>query len=150
MMAHEKPESLLGQQLGPYQILSLLGTGGMGVVYKARDTRLDRLVAIKVLPSDQIADPEPRRRFAQEAKAASALNHPHITTIYDIGQSNGLDFIAMEYVPGKPLDQLIPRKGLRLNEALRGGLSVSPDNRWVLFTQIDQHGSDLVLVENFQ
>ena len=119
MMAQEKPESLLGQQLGSYQILSLLGAGGMGVVYKARDTRLKRSVAIKVLPADQVSDPERKRRFIQEARAASALNHPNIITIYDIGSEGGIDFIVMEYVAGKTLDQLIPRKGLRLNETLK-------------------------------
>ena len=119
MIAQEKPQSLLGQQLGSYQILSLLGTGGMGVVYKARDTRLKRSVAIKVLPADQVSDPERKRRFIQEARAASALNHPNIITIYDIGSEGGIDFVVMEYVAGKTLDQLIPRKGLRLNETLK-------------------------------
>ena len=119
MIAREKPESLLGKQLGSYQILSLLGTGGMGVVYKARDTRLNRSVAIKVLPPDQVSDPERKRRFIQEARAASALNHPNIITIHDIGSEGGIDFIVMEYVEGKTLDQLIPRKGMRLNEALK-------------------------------
>ena len=126
MMAHEKPESLLGQQLGSYQILSLLGTGGMGVVYKARDTRLNRSVAIKVLPPDQVSDPERKRRFIQEARAASALNHPNIITIHDIGSEGGIDFIVMEYVAGKTLDQLIPRKGMRLNETLK---LADPDGR---------------------
>jgi serine/threonine protein kinase len=119
MMAHEKPESLLGQQLGSYQILSLLGTGGMGVVYKGRDLRLKRFVAIKVLPADQISDPERKRRFIHEARAASALNHPNIITIHDIGSEGGIDFVVMEYVAGKTLDQLIPRKGMRLNETLK-------------------------------
>ena len=119
MMAHEKPESLVGQQLGSYQILSLLGAGGMGVVYKARDTRLNRSVAIKVLPADKVSDPERKRRFVQEARAASALNHPNIITIHDIGSESGIDFIVMEYVAGKTLDQRIPRKGMRLNEALK-------------------------------
>jgi serine/threonine protein kinase len=111
MIAHEKPESLVGQQLGSYQILSLLGKGGMGVVYKARDTRLNRSVAIKILPPDRMADAERKRRFIQEARAASALNHPNIITIYDIGSESGIDFIVMEYVEGKTLDQGIPREG---------------------------------------
>jgi eukaryotic-like serine/threonine-protein kinase len=111
MIAQEKPESLIGQQLGSYQILSLLGAGGMGVVYKARDTRLNRSVAIKVLPVDRMSDPERKRRFIQEARAASALNHPNIITLYDIGSESGIDFIVMEYVAGKTLDQRIPRKG---------------------------------------
>ena len=119
MIAQEKPESLLGQQLGSYQIFSLLGAGGMGVVYKARDTRLKRSVAIKVLPADSVSDPERKRRFIQEARAASALNHPNIITIYDIGSEGGIDFVVMEYVAGKTLDQLIPRKGMRLNETLK-------------------------------
>src|SRR6476660_7570144 len=78
MMAQEKPESLIGQQMGSYEIVSLLGRGGMGVVYQARDTRLNRSVAIKVLPADQMSDPERKSRFIQEAKTASALNHPNI------------------------------------------------------------------------
>ena len=119
MMAHEKPQSLVGKQLGSYQILSLLGAGGMGVVYRARDTRLNRSVAIKVLPSDKVSDPERKRRFIQEARAASALNHPNIITLYDIGSESGIDFIVMEYVAGKTLDQRIPRKGMPLSEALK-------------------------------
>jgi hypothetical protein len=91
----------------------------MGVVYKAKDTHLDRFVAIKVLPPEKVADPERKRRFVQEAKAASALNHPNIVHIYDIAEADGIHFIAMEYVPGKTLDQLIGRKGLRLNETLK-------------------------------
>ncbi len=108
-----------GTRLGPYTIQSALGAGGMGEVYKARDTRLDRFVAIKVLPADKLADPERKRRFVQEAKAASALNHPNIVTIYDIGSENGVDFIAMEFVAGKTLDETIPLGGLRIAEALK-------------------------------
>jgi serine/threonine protein kinase len=76
----------------------------MGAVYKARDTHLDRLVALKVLPHDKMTDPERKRRFSQEAKAASALNHPNIIAIYDIASDRGVDFIAMEYVEGPTLD----------------------------------------------
>src|SRR4029453_16230793 len=107
-----------GATLGPYEIRSLIGAGGMGEVYRARDPRLGRDVAVKVLPSDRVADEERRRRFVQEAKAASALNHPHIVTIYEIESANGADFIVMEYVPGKSLDALIPRHGLRLGGVL--------------------------------
>jgi eukaryotic-like serine/threonine-protein kinase len=109
---------MLGKTIAHYQILGKLGEGGMGVVYKARDTHLDRLVALKVLPPEKVADPERKRRFVQEAKAASALNHPNIITIHDIASENGIDFIVMEYVQGKTLDALVPRKGLRLNEIL--------------------------------
>jgi serine/threonine protein kinase len=110
---------MIGKTIAHYQILEKLGEGGMGVVYKARDTHLDRLVALKVLPPEKVADPERKRRFVQEAKAASALNHPNIITIHDIASENGADFIVMEYVQGKTLDALVPRKGLRLNETLK-------------------------------
>jgi Tol biopolymer transport system component len=90
----------------------------MGVVYKALDTHLDRFAAIKVLPPEKVADPDRRLRFVQEAKAASALNHPNIVHIYDISSEGGIDFIAMECVAGKTLDRLIPRRGLGMNEAL--------------------------------
>jgi serine/threonine protein kinase len=125
MIGQEKPESLLGQQLGSYQIQSLLGAGGMGVVYKGRDLRLNRSVAIKVLPRDKVSDPERKRRFIQEARAASALNHPNIITIYDIGNESGIDFIVMEYVEGKTLDQLLPHKGMKLNEALKIAVQIA-------------------------
>jgi Tol biopolymer transport system component/serine/threonine protein kinase len=97
----------------------------MGIVYKALDTHLDRFVAIKVLPPEKVADAERKRRFVQEAKAASALNHPNIITIYDIASENGIDFIAMEYVPGKALNQLITRKGLPLGEALKYAIQIA-------------------------
>jgi serine/threonine protein kinase len=111
--------------LGAYQILSLLGVGGMGVVYKGRDQCLNRSVAIKVLPQDKVSDPDRKRRFIQEAKAASALNHPNIITVYDIGSENSLDFIVMEHVAGKTLDQRTPRKGMKLNEALKLAVQIA-------------------------
>jgi Tol biopolymer transport system component/predicted Ser/Thr protein kinase len=116
---------MIGQTIAHYQILEKLGEGGMGVVYKARDTHLDRFVAIKVLPPGRVSDPERKRRFVQEAKAASALNHPNIITIYDISSDKGVDFIAMEYVAGKTLDQLIGRKGLKLSETLKYGIQMA-------------------------
>ncbi len=85
-----------GRQLGPYEILSPIGAGGMGEVYKARDTRLDRTVAIKVLPEHVAADPDLKQRFEREAKTISSLNHPHIYTLHDIGEQDGIDFLAME------------------------------------------------------
>ncbi len=114
-----------GAKLGPYEILSLIGAGGMGEVYRARDPRLNREVAIKVLPADRVSDEDRRRRFVQEAHAASALNHPHIITIHEIESANGHDFIVMEYVRGKSLDALIPRHGMRLGEALRIAIPVA-------------------------
>ncbi len=108
-----------GTKLGPYEVIAPLGSGGMGEVYRARDTRLGREVAIKVLPAERLSDEHRRARFVQEARAASALNHPHIVTIYDIASAEGTDFIVMELVPGKTLDALIPRHGMRLGEVLR-------------------------------
>ncbi len=116
---------MIGQTLAHYEILGPLGEGGMGVVYKARDTRLGRLVAIKVLPSAADTNPDGKRRFVREAKAASALNHPNIITIYGIDHAADVDFIAMEYVTGTPLNQLIPTAGLRLAMALRYAVQVA-------------------------
>jgi Tol biopolymer transport system component/predicted Ser/Thr protein kinase len=110
--------SLEDQTFLHYRILEKIGEGGMGAVYKAQDTHLDRPVAVKVLPHDKMANPDRRQRFVQEAKAASSLNHPNIVVVHDVASDRGLDFIVMEYVEGKTLDQLIGRKGLRLTEAL--------------------------------
>jgi serine/threonine protein kinase/tetratricopeptide (TPR) repeat protein len=110
---------------GKYKIIEEIGRGGMGVVYKAQDLHLDRFAALKILPPERVADPDRKRRFVQEAKAASALNHPNIITIYDIDQEGGMDFIAMEYVAGKTLDELIGGKGLKLNETLKCGIQIA-------------------------
>jgi len=114
-----------GSKLGPYEVLSLVGAGGMGEVYRARDPRLGRQVAIKVLPAERMADENRRRRFVQEARAASALSHPNIVTIHEIESADGVDFIVMEYVPGKTLDTLIPRRGMRLGEVLRIAIPIA-------------------------
>src|SRR5215203_3515206 len=99
----------------------------MGEVYRARDPRLNREVAIKVLPSDRVADADRRRRFLREARAASVLNHPHIVTIYEVETVGDVDFLVMEYVRGKSLDSLIPRHGLRVSETLRIASAVADD-----------------------
>ena len=109
---------MVGRTISHYEIVGTLGEGGMGVVYQARDTRLSRSVALKVLHPSRAADPERRRRFIREAKAASALNHPNIVTIYDIGEEAGTAFIVMEHIVGKPLSELIPRSGMRVNDAI--------------------------------
>ena len=106
-----------GAKLGPYEIVALLGAGGMGEVYRAKDTRLERTVAIKVLPADKVADPQRKQRFIQEAQAVSALNHPNIVTLHDIATAGGIDYLVMEYVSGKPLDQMIRQKGVSLPQA---------------------------------
>jgi serine/threonine protein kinase len=116
---------MIGQRLAHFEILEKLGEGGMGVVYKARDTHLDRLVAIKLLPPDKVADRDRRLRFVREAKTASALNHPGIVTIHDIAQHDGVDFIVMEFVPGRTLDCVIPRRGLGLNETVNYGIQIA-------------------------
>ena len=110
---------MIGRTIEHYKILEKLGEGGMGVVFKALDTRLDRFVALKVLSPEKTADPDRKRRFVQEAKAASALNHPNIVTIHDIGHAGEFDYIAMEYVHGRTLQQLAARKGLDLGEAIK-------------------------------
>ena len=124
-MSTNRDSTMIGRTLGHFEIVDKLGEGGMGVVYKARDTHLDRLVAIKILPPAKAEDVDRRRRFAQEAKTASALNHPGIVTIYDITQHEGIDFIAMEFVPGRTLDRVIPRHGLGLNETLDYGVQIA-------------------------
>ena len=116
---------ILGSKLGPYEVLSLLGAGGMGEVYRALDPRLNREVAIKVLPADRMADEARRRRFIQEARAASALNHPNIVTVHEVDSVDGVDFIVMEYVAGKTLDQAIPRQGMRLDQILRVAIPIA-------------------------
>jgi serine/threonine protein kinase len=97
----------------------------MGMVFKARDTQLNRSVAIKALPTDRLTDLERKRRFLLEAKATSALNHPNIVTVHGITQEHGTDFIVMEYVSGKTLDQIIPNKGLPLKQAVKYGLAIA-------------------------
>jgi serine/threonine protein kinase len=114
-----------GARLGPYEIQSPLGAGGMGEVYKARDTRLDREVALKVLPAYAMRNTERRLRFIQEAKSASRLNHPHVVTIYDIGEWEGKVYIAMEYVAGKTLGETIPRSGLAVAQILSYAIPIA-------------------------
>jgi serine/threonine protein kinase len=114
-----------GSHLGPYEVLALIGAGGMGEVYRARDPRLGREVAIKVLPHDRVADESRRQRFIQEAKTASSLNHSHIVTIHEFASVDGIDFLVMEYVRGKSLENAIPRHGLGLDETLRIAIAVA-------------------------
>jgi len=106
--------SLEGNRIGPYLVEARIGAGGMGEVYRARDTRLDRTVAIKVLPAHMANDSQARQRFEHEARSVAALNHPHICTLFDIGSHDGVDFLVMEYLDGDTLSGPIPH-----DEALR-------------------------------
>ena len=114
-----------GTSLGPYQIEAPLGAGGMGEVYKARDTRLDRTVAIKVLPAHVAADPDLKQRFEREAKTISSLNHPHICTLYDIGSQDGINFLVMEHLEGETLAQRLEKGALPLDQALTFAIEIS-------------------------
>jgi serine/threonine protein kinase len=114
-----------GARLGPYEILSPLGAGGMGEVYRAKDTRLGRDVAVKVLPSHRAGSPEMRERFDREARAISSLNHPHICTLHDIGSHGGTDYLVMEVVDGETLASRLERGPLKLDEALRVAVQVA-------------------------
>ena len=116
---------MVGQTILHYEILQKLGAGGMGEIYKAQDTRLNRLVAIKVLSEDNSGDPERRRRFIQEAQAASSLNHPHIITIHDIVSDGDTQFIVMEFVTGKTLGDLIPNGGMSVPDVLRYAVQIA-------------------------
>jgi Tol biopolymer transport system component len=115
---------LSGTRLGPYEIEAPLGAGGMGEVYRARDTRLDRTVAVKILPPHLAGNPEARQRFEREARAISSLNHPHICTLHDIGNEDGAAFLVMEYVPGETLDARLQKGPLPLRQALEYGIQI--------------------------
>jgi len=108
-----------GTRLGPYEILAPLGAGGMGEVYSARDTRLHRTVALKVLPASISSDPHARQRFEREARAVAALSHPHICPLFDVGREGDRDFLVMEYLQGETLATRLRRGRLRLSDALR-------------------------------
>src|SRR5215204_51421 len=118
-------DARIGRRLLHYEIVEKLGEGGMGVVYKARDSRLHRFVALKLLPWADASNPARRERFLREARAASALSHPHIIMVHDIATEDGVDFIVMEFIDGQPLDRLIPRRGLPVRDALTYALQVA-------------------------
>ena len=112
-------------RLGHYEIQSLLGAGGMGEVYLALDIELDRTVALKILPPDLASDPQRMQRFIQEAKSASALNHPHILTIYEIGKVDETRFIATEFIEGQTLRQVMKSNHLKLHEVLETAIQAA-------------------------
>ncbi len=114
-----------GQRLGPYEIVSSVGAGGMGEVYRARDTRLDRTVAVKVLPTHLSNNPQSRERFDREAKAISSLSHPHICPLYDVGHQDGVDFLVMEYLEGETLAQRLKKGSLPPDQALQYAIQIT-------------------------
>ena len=114
-----------GTKLGPYEILTPIGAGGMGEVYKAADTRLNRTVAIKVLPPHFSENAEMKQRFEREAQTIASLNHPNICTLYDVGRQDGTDFLVMEYLEGETLAQPLSRGALPLDAALKVGIAIA-------------------------
>src|SRR5438445_4750791 len=116
---------LSGKRLGPYEVLSAIGAGGMGEVYRARDTRLDRVVAIKVLPTHLADKPDLRERLEREARTIASLNHPHICTLYDIGHQDGIDFLVMEYLEGETLAERLKKGPLPLNQVLQFAIEIA-------------------------
>jgi len=114
-----------GTKLGPYEILSPVGAGGMGEVYRARDTRLERSVAIKVLPAHLSSDPDLKLRLEREARAISSLQHPHICVLHDIGHHDGTDYLVMEYLEGETLADRLRKGPLPLEQALKIGIEIA-------------------------
>src|SRR6266540_3604879 len=114
-----------GSRLGPYEVIAPLGAGGMGEVYKARDTRLERTVAIKVLPKHLSASAEVRQRFEREAKTISQLSHPHICALYDVGNQDGVEFLVMEYLEGETLAERLSKGPLPLEQTLHYGIEIA-------------------------
>src|SRR5262245_34545955 len=114
----------IGTRLGPYEILAHVGSGGMGEVYKARDRRLARTIALKILPS-HMADDESRRRFEREARSASALTHPNIVTVHDVGDAGGVAYLAMEFVEGRTLREIAAAGPMPIKALLRIGVQVA-------------------------
>jgi eukaryotic-like serine/threonine-protein kinase len=113
-----------GTRLGPYEIQSPLGAGGMGEVYRALDTRLQRIIAVKILPSHLSENPEAKERFDREARTISSLNHPNICTLHDVGHQNGVDFLVMEYLEGETLASRLDKGALAPDQVLKYAIEI--------------------------
>ena len=119
-----------GSRLGPYEVVSRLGAGGMGEVFRARDTRLDRTVAIKVLPEEFASSAQLKIRFEREAKAISQISHPHICALYDVGNADGVEFLVLEYLEGETLAERMARGPLPIADVLRFGSQIASALAW--------------------
>src|SRR6202521_4004407 len=113
-----------GTKLGPYEVIASAGAGGMGEVYRARDTRLDRTVAIKILPAHLSDNPEAKQRFDREARAISSLNHPNICTLYDVGHQDGIDYLVMEFLEGETLGDRLAKGPLPPEQVSKYGIEI--------------------------
>src|ERR1039458_9075987 len=113
-----------GSRVGPYEVISAAGAGGMGEVYRAKDTRLDRTVAVKILPSHLSDNPEAKQRFDREARAISSLNHPNICTLYDVGHQDGTDYLVMEFLEGETLADRLKKGPLTRAQVLEYAIDV--------------------------
>jgi serine/threonine protein kinase len=113
-----------GTKLGPYEVQSPIGAGGMGEVYRAKDTRLDRTVAVKILPSHLSDNPDAKQRFDREARAISSLNHPNICTLHDVGHQDGVDLLVMEFLEGETLADRLAKGPLPTEQVLRFGIEI--------------------------
>src|SRR5450432_1292257 len=113
-----------GARVGPYEVISPAGAGGMGEVYRAKDTRLDRTVAVKILPAHLSDNPEARQRFDREARAISSLNHPNICTLYDVGHQDGMDYLVMEFLEGETLAARLAKGPLPPEQVLKYGIEI--------------------------
>jgi eukaryotic-like serine/threonine-protein kinase len=119
-----------GTKLGPYEIVAPLGAGGMGEVYRARDTRLDRIVAIKILPSHLSKNHEAKQRFDREARTIFSLNHPNICSLYDVGHQDGIDYLVMEYLEGETLADRLRKGPLPVEQVLKYGIEICEEGRY--------------------